>query len=220
MLIPTFSLDRMPFIMWILYSLYHKSDNFNIPIIIDSPLAINLLNCYKEIMPEHQKKEFIKMLEWKNFKYVSDPEESKYWVGHNGSKIICASSGMLTAGRSVRWVQSILPNENDCILFIGYATNNTLAYKIKNYTQQQTINIMGKPYKNKCQIVDLHSFSSHMQRVHLLDYYSSINCSAIYLVHSEEHDRIIFKKDLESECSKNCMTTKIICANQSTKISL
>lgn len=38
-LIPSFSLDRTPYILWILYSLFGKDENFKIPILVDSPLA-------------------------------------------------------------------------------------------------------------------------------------------------------------------------------------
>ena len=44
--------------------------------------------------------------------------------------------------------------------------------------EQKTININGKPYKNKAQIVDLCSFSSHMQRKELINYYKSRYCLA------------------------------------------
>ena len=34
-LIPTFSLDRMPFIIWELYQIFGKDENFKIPILVD-----------------------------------------------------------------------------------------------------------------------------------------------------------------------------------------
>ena len=118
-LIPTFSLDRVPFILWELYQIWGTDKSFNVPILIDSPLANRLLDCYSSILTDDAKEKFDKMMSWKNIKRIVTPDDSKAAITEKGAKIICASSGMLTAGRSVRWVQSILPNENDCILFIG-----------------------------------------------------------------------------------------------------
>ena len=218
-LIPSFSLDRTPYILWILYSLFGKDENFKIPILIDSPLANRLLDCYSSILDGKKKELFDEIMSWNNIKRVIQPEASKAAIADKSAKIILSSSGMLTAGRSVKWTQSILPNENDCILFMGYSGENTLAWKIKHGKDHKTININGKPYKNKAQIYDLKSFSSHMQRNEMLNYYKSINCEKIYLVHSDSN-KIEFKHDLENAIADCLKSTKVVAVNSGTKISL
>lgn len=219
-LIPTFSLDRMPFILWELYQLFGDDTNFDIPILVDSPLANRLLDCYSYILKDEAKRKFDEMMAWKNIVRVISPEDSKAAIADKKTKIICSSSGMLTAGRSVKWVQSIIPNENDCILFVGYAGEDTLAGHIKKGVTQKTININGKICKNKCQLIDLHSYSSHMQHNDLINYYKNINCEKIYLVHGDEQARKELKEDLEKELSNICKTTRVIIVNKGMKISL
>lgn len=219
-LIPSFALDRTPFILWELYQLFGKDESFKVPVLIDSPLANRLLDCYSSILDGESKEKIDEMMSWKNIRRIITPEDSKAAISDKGAKIILASSGMLTAGRSVKWVQSILPNENDCILFVGYAGLDTLAGKIKNGTDQKTININGKPYKNKCNLVDLHSYSSHMQREDLINYYKTINCEKIYLVHGDTKARLELKEDLEKALADCCKSTRVIIANGGTKISL
>ena len=219
-LIPTFSLDRMPFILWELYQLFGKDESFKVPVLIDSPLSNRLLDCYSSILDGEAKEKFDEMMAWKNIRRVIRPEDSKAAISEKGAKIICASSGMLTAGRSVKWVQSILPSENDCILFVGFAGLDTLAGKIKNSKEQKTININGKAYKNKAQLVDLHSYSSHIQREDMINYYKSINCEKIYLCHGDEQARIELKEDLEKAIADCYKSTRVIIVNKGTKISL
>lgn len=219
-LIPTFSLDRMPFIIWELYQIFGKDENFKIPILVDSPLANRLLDCYSSILEGDKKEKFDEMMFWKNIQRIITPEDSKAAIGDSSPKVILASSGMLTAGRSLRWVQNILPKQEDCILFVGYAGGDTLAGKIKNCREQKTININGKPFKNKCQIVDLHSYSSHMQRKDLLNYYKGINTEKIYLVHGDTQARLEFKEDLEKEFEKCLKSTRVVIVNKGTKIKL
>ena len=219
-LIPTFSLDRMPFILWELYQLFGQDENFKVPILVDSPLANRLLDCYSSILDGDAKEKFDEMMSWKNIKRIITPEDSMAAISDKGAKVICASSGMLTAGRSVKWIQSILPNENDCVLFVGFAGEDTLSGKIKNGTTQKTININGKPYKNKCQLVDLHSYSSHAQRQELINYYKGLNCEKIYLCHGDDQARLELKEDLENALAECCKSTRVIIVNKGTKISL
>ena len=219
-LIPTFSLDRMPFILWELYQLFGQDKNFKVPILVDSPLANRLLDCYSSILDGDAKEKFDEMMSWKNIKRIITPEDSMAAISDKGAKVICASSGMLCAGRSVKWIQSILPNENDCVLFVGFAGEDTLSGKIKNGTTQKTININGKPYKNKCQLVDLHSYSSHAQRQELINYYKGLNCEKIYLCHGDDQARLELKEDLENALAECCKSTRVIIANKGTKISL
>lgn len=219
-LIPTFSLDRMPFILWELYQLFGQDDDFSVPILVDSPLANRLLDCYSSILDGEAKENFDKMMSWKNIKRIITPEDSKVAIANKGAKVICVSSGMLCAGRSVKWIQSILPNENDCVLFVGFAGTDTLAGKIKNGVDQKTININGKPYKNKCSLVDLHSYSSHAQRQDLINYYKTLNCEKIVLCHGDEQARLELKDDLEKELSDMCKSTRVVIANKGMKISL
>ena len=219
-LIPTFSLDRMPFIIWELYQLFGKDEAFTTPILIDSPLSNRLLDCYSSILDGEAKERFDEMMSWKNIKRVITPEDSKAAIADKGAKVVCASSGMITAGRSVRWAESILPRENDCILFVGYAGVDTLAGKIKNGTNQKTITINGKAIKNKCTLVDLHSYSSHMQREDLIKYYKSINCEKIYLVHGDTNARLDLKEDLENALTECYKSTRVVVVNKGTRISL
>lgn len=218
--IPCFALDRLPYMLWILYSLFSEDENFRIPVLIDSPLGARLLNVYRENLGSDMYDKFSTMLQWKNIRILNEPLESKAAIASSGSKVVLSSSGMLTAGRSVKWVQSVLPNPNDCILFIGYSATNTLAYKIKNSSDARSITINGKAVANKCQICDLHSFSSHMQHDDLLDYYSSINCEKIYLVHSDQDSKLDFKTELEEKIREKGHTTKVIATNKSTIINL
>lgn len=218
-LIPSFSLDRTPYILWILYSIFGKDENFKVPILVDSPLTNRLLDCYSSILDGKSKEQFDEMMSWKNIHRIIQPEDSKAAIASSGAKVILSSSGMLTAGRSIKWTQNILPHVEDCILFMGYTGEDTLGYKIKHEKDNKTINVNGKPYKNKAQIVDLKSFSSHMQRQDMINYYKTLNCEKIYLVHGDSN-KIEFKHDLEDAISDCLKSTKVVAVNSGTKISL
>lgn len=219
-LIPSFSLSRSQNIITHLYNLFSNDENFNIPILIDSPLTISICNAYMESLEGEDLELFKKVMNWKNIKLIKDYKESQVWQNGKEPCVCIASSGMMTAGRSINWTKSLLPNSGNHILFVGFSTEGSLANKIRNGHKQKTITIENKQYANRCGITELHSFSSHCDRGGLLKYYSEINAEKICLVHSEQKSKIEFSKDLQEEISKKCKTTSVVAVNRSTKILL
>ena len=109
-----------------------------------------------------------------------------------------------------------------CLSVVGLpcvAAEDSLASIIKE-GKQKTITVSGHRVKNKCQVTDLHSFSSHMQRDSLLKTYGATECEKIILVHGEMNGKIEFAKELQNEISKNDNTSKVIIANKGYKLSL
>lgn len=217
-LIPTFALQRTETILFTLWSLFKNDENFKIPIVVDSPLGVNILHCFNYSLTNEDKEIFKQILNWKNLKIINSIEDSKVCVADETPKIVCSSSGMLTQGRSILYLKSILPKENCSIITCGYMAEGTLGYKIKNESGQKNIMIDQKAYPNKAKIFTLKSFSSHMQYTELLKYYTDISnngCEIIWLVHGDEN-KINFKKDLETQIHKIDKTTKVVATNYDT----
>lgn len=222
-LIPTFSLDKMAVVLWYLYKMFGNDDNFKVPIIVDSPLAIRLLKHYSDILEEFNDErieKFKEMMSWENIQLITDHDTSVACIEDKNSKVVLSSGGMLQSGRSISWAQSIIPKSNDCIMFMGYCGKDTLGYHIKHSKQQKTVTINNKILPNRCQIIELLSFSSHMQHTDLVNYYKNIVADKIYLLHGDEQARIELKQDLQEELSKMCKSTKISIVNKSTVINM
>lgn len=218
-LIPVFSNDRCQNMMTYLYDIFNDDAGFDIPILVDSPMSTRICNAYSELLEGENAEKWRKVLAWENFHFVQDSIESREWRDSNQPVVVLASSGMMVKGRSTAWAHSMLPRENDRIVFCGYAAENSLAAIIK-YGKQKTVTISGHRVKNKCQVTDLHSFSSHAQRDTILRYYGSVECEKIILVHGEMGGKIEFAKDLQEEISKNDNTSKVVVANKGYVLSL
>lgn len=219
-LIPCFSLDRTQFMLKVIYDLFGEDENFDIPIVVDSPLAVKMTNVYREVLKDEDKELIEKICNWKNVRFVKDADESKALVADNSPKVIISASGMMTAGRVVHHARNVLPDSNAMILFCGFSAENSLASRIKHGNYQKTVNINRRPVKNKCGIMDLKSFSSHMQYDDLLAYYSQINCQAIYLVHGEQNAKVKFKEVLEEKLRSEGKTTNVVAVNRGTSANL
>jgi metallo-beta-lactamase family protein len=206
-LIPTFSLDRTQFILKFLYDIFGNNEDFKVPIIIDSPLSCAITKIYQEISEDGLIDE---ILSWKNVRLISESDESKASVKDKSPKVVLSSSGFLQAGRAVKYLKEYLPNENDFVLFVGYASPTSLAGRIKNSKDNKTITIEGKPYKNKCSVMCLNSFSSHIQKDEIINYMKQCQSDKIYLVHGDEAAKLELKHSLEEELKNMGRTTRVI----------
>lgn len=217
-LVPCFALQRMETMIYTIWKMFKDDESFNIPIIIDSPLAVKVLDCFAESLENEDKELFNKMMAWKNIQIIRTIEESQECVKDNKPKIVCSSSGMLTQGRSVLYLKKILPKSNCSIITCGYMAEGTIGDKIKNYPGRKTITIDKVSYKNRCNIYSLRTFSSHMQYEELMNYYLNLannGCDTIWLVHGDLN-KIEFKKELEDRIAKINRTTRVIATNLET----
>lgn len=218
-LIPVFALDRLPEILTEIYLLY-KDTEFDIPVVIDTPLGLQHIKSYFNILQGDRLKLLSDAVNWSNVVQIDSYKLSQSYVNSTRPMIILASSGMLTAGRSLSYAAQIVPNQNDCIVFCGYSTEKSIGWKIKHPKEFKMIEIDGKKYRNLCQVVNLCSFSSHMQHDQLLEYYSSIDCQQIALVHGQMESKVKFAQELKNELEKKSKTTKVSVVNKSMKIEL
>ena len=218
-LIPVFSNDRCQNMLTYLYDIFSRDESFDIPVLVDSPMAIRICNVYSELLDGDDAEKWKQVLSWKNVRFISDSMVSKEWRDRGEPVVVLASSGMMVKGRSTGWAHSMLPKSYDRIIFCGFAAENSLASIIKK-GEQKTITISGDKVRNKCQVTDLHSFSSHAQRDSLLEIYGSTQCEKIVLVHGDMDAKISFSKDLQEEISKNNLTSKVVVANKGYKLSI
>lgn len=218
-LIPVFANDRCQNILTYLYDIFGSDETFNVPVLIDSPMATRVCKAYSELLDGDEAAKWQEAISWNNVHFVESAIESRDWRESNQPVVVLASSGMMVRGRSTGWAHSMLPRVYDRIIFCGFAAQDSLAAIIKE-GKQKTITISGHRVKNKCQVTDLHSFSSHMQRDSLLKVYGATECEKIVLIHGEMSGKIEFALDLQEEISKNNNTSKVIVANKGYNLSL
>ena len=223
-LFPSFSLGRSQQLLTLLYKIYGNDEDFNIPIYVDSPLMCTMFNIYSKVLERKEDIElFNKVCNWKNVKFIRDADSSKLAVSENQPCICIASGGFLTGGgRAINWARKVLPRENDILIFTGYGgKKGSVVWRIKHCRENKTISIEGVVCKNKASVLDLHSFSSHIQHNQLLELLSKkIQCDKIFLVHGNMDSKIDFAKELKEELEKNNKTTQVCIVNKGTKANL
>ena len=210
-LIPVFSLQRTEDI---LHELYLLDNTMSYPAVaiptvyLDAPLASKIFNAWDGDI------EYLR--EWGKLKIIGDYTQSQALQLSNEHCVIVSSSGMLSAGRALSHLKTLLPKPDNCVLFCGYSGENTLATQIKHGARE--IKIDGELIANKAQIYCLNTFSSHSNYVQLMEYYKGLNCDKLALVHGSFDDKAKFTEKLQRDFSKEGKATRVVCVNEDSRI--
>ena len=213
-LLPCFSFSRTQELLTTLYDIYGTDENFNIPIIVDSKLSCEICKLYSSLLSDKELELWNLIYNWKNVKFISEKEDSQYWIENQQPKIIISSSGFCTNGRIVKYIKKYLKDENSMIIFSGYTGDNPsyLSYRIKNYRENKFISINKERISNKADCITLSTFSSHANNKDLVKFGSSLNTNKLVLVHGSPESKGKLLEKLKDAISKNNKTYKVISA--------
>jgi metallo-beta-lactamase family protein len=207
-LIAGFAYQRVQELMYELYMLYKDDEYFDIPILIDSPLATNICKIFHDLIPKDDINLWYDIMNWDKFKFISEWEESYAAIKSGTPMIVIACSGFAENGRIRAWLQETVGSEKNTIAFVGYASEDSLAGVLKD-GKKKIVEIDGMAIKNKIKVLNLLSFSSHMQNEQLLEYYSDINCKQAFLIHGNKKSQYEFAQSLQDEYVKKLKSTKV-----------
>ena len=206
--IGAFAMNRAQELMYELYLLYGDDKDFKIPIIVDSPLTNKISEMFDKMIPDKDVQLWKNIMSWDNIYFTRDWEDSESSRRMKEPCIAISASGFMDAGRIRLWLQELLPDKNNRIIFVGYSDEGSLASEIKD-GKKKILSIDGLQIKNNAKSIVLNSFTSHIQHNSMLELYSSFNCQQIYLVHGEKPNQYEFAQLLEDEYHKQNKTTRV-----------
>ncbi|MEM7386919.1 MAG: MBL fold metallo-hydrolase [Verrucomicrobiota bacterium] len=190
-IIPAFAVERTQQLLYVLHDLLERDEIPDVPIFVDSPLAVNATEIFR-LHPECFNKEVYDFLfekrnpfGFENLTLVRSVKKSRELNENRESCIIISASGMCEAGRILHHLKNGIERKDNTVLFVGYCAENTLGWKIREGWDE--IKIFGEPYDVKAKVETLDSFSGHADHSELLDYFDSLTGpkEKIWLVHGE-----------------------------------
>lgn len=192
---PAFSFGRSQTLMATIYEMYKEDEDFHYDVFIDGMLIHDINDDYKKVLEDEDKEFFTEMMNWKNFKFNKTYDGTKAIVADKKAKVIIASSGFLTAGRIVTHLEKFLPSKNAAIMLTGFCGDVGRLLM----SDSKSITIDNKRLLKNAEIIQLKTFSSHIQYAELVSMLKGVNCQKILIHHSSDDGKRSFGNDLREE---------------------
>ena len=185
LIIPSFAVERLQTLMYILWKLYQKNKIPNIPIFMDSPMGTNVLQLFSRFSKWHKLSGADISAMSHHVNILESYKETWETIDDKRSKIIIAGSGMVTGGRVLTYLQQLINNASTTVLMVGFQAEGTRGRQLLDGAHE--IKFFGKYYPVKAEIKHLESLSAHADQAELMHWMSDIiNVPEnVYLVHGE-----------------------------------
>lgn len=207
-IIPAFAVGRTQLVMYYLYQLVKKGKIPNVPIYLDSPMAINVSKLYQDFHQDHQLTAVLDDTEQHPFQhsqlhYYRKQEQSRTLNELKGKAIIISASGMATGGRVLHHLFHHLPNERNGVVFVGYQAEGTRGRRLVN--GEPYVRIYGQEVPVKAKIYSVEGLSAHADQNELMEWAEGFNekPKLSFIIHGEEKSASVLAQKLKDELGWN-----------------
>ncbi len=192
-IIPAFAVGRTQELVYGLHRMIENGDIPEIPVFLDSPLAIKATEIFRE-HPEcydTETRRFIaedrhrSALGFDRLKFTLSVEESKQINFAKPPFVVISASGMAETGRILHHLKNHIEDSRNTVLIVSWQAPHTLGRRLAD--QEKQIRIFGKRYFRRAEVVTINGFSAHAGQEGLLEYAraSQASLKEIFLVHGE-----------------------------------
>ena len=198
LLIPIFAVERTQELILDLVRLRGAGAIPNVPIFLDSPLAIRVTKVFEHHASELEDvSPHLNLLDQPGICPTLTSEESKQIAHVRGGAIVLAASGMCEAGRIRHHLKRWLWNPGATVLLVGYQAQGTLGRLLADGVRQVTI--QGVDIKVQARIRQTDIYSGHADGNELVDWITERMPikRALYLTHGEDEEVLALANELQ-----------------------
>jgi metallo-beta-lactamase family protein len=204
-IIPAFAVERTQEILYLLSDFQRQGKLPDIPVFLDSPLAIKATEIFKKNKKYYDDeataivKNGIDPFTLPNLHYCETTADSMAINDHKGPAIVIAGNGMCTAGRIKHHLKHNLWRPGASLVIVGFQANGSTGRKIVD--GYETVKIFGEDVAVKAKVFTIGGFSAHADQNDLLAWVGHFSESKpkVFVVHgeslvSEEFARLITER--------------------------
>ena len=203
LIIPSFAVERLQALMFLLWKLYDERRIPNIPIFIDSPMGNNVLGVFERFSDWHKitPSQFREMKHRMNI--IQSYKETWKTIDDPRPKVVIAGSGMITGGRVLTYLKQLIDEPSTSILLVGYQAEGTRGRLLLEGGHE--LKLFGKYYPVKASVYHIESLSAHADQNGILNWVSGIKNipEQIFLIHGEATSRQVLDVKLKDTYNWN-----------------
>jgi metallo-beta-lactamase family protein len=203
-IIPAFSVGRTQEIVYSLHRLSIAGELPDIPIFVDSPLAVNVTEIFR-LHPEcydEELRDFISQdrhpdpFGFERLHYVRNVRDSKALNLLEGPAVIISASGMCEAGRIQHHLKHNIEDPRNSVLIVSWQAPHTLGRRLVE--KQPVVRIFGEEFRLRARVETINGYSAHADRDELLDWARPIAATLkqAFVVHGEPEPCEALARDL------------------------
>jgi metallo-beta-lactamase family protein len=185
--IPAFAVDRTQLLMYYLRELLEQKRIPQLPVYVDSPMAISVTDMYARHHGDHDLRPQTSAdpLDLKDVHLTRTVEDSKRINDVVSPCIIISASGMITGGRVLHHLAQRLPDSRSSVLLVGYQAEGTGGQALQNGAK--FLRIFGQQVPVRAEVVDIGQLSAHAGKSELLRWLSGIQAppKQTFMIHGE-----------------------------------
>ncbi len=194
--IPAFAVGRSQEIMLVLEEAIRENRIPELPIHLDGMIweATAIHSTYPEYLRDDLRDKIFHDDEnpflAENFNHIDEGEDERLEVSQADPSIILSTSGMITGGPIMSWLNHLGPDPDNRLIFVGYQAQGTLGRRIRNGWDEIPITDNGqtKTLKLQMDVSGVDGFSGHSDRQGLVDFVKTMNPrpEKVLCVHGDE----------------------------------
>lgn len=176
-----------------------RGDIPDVPVFLDSPMAIDASALYHRFMHEHRLSASECDLMCRAATLVNTRDESKALSAATGPMITASASGMATGGRVVHHLKAFIGDERNLVLLAGFQAPGTRDGALANGAR--TLRIHGEDFPVRAEIRELQSASSHADASEMLAWMSTLTEAPrrTFITHGEPGASDALRQRIERE---------------------
>ncbi|WP_247008075.1 beta-CASP ribonuclease aCPSF1 [Halorientalis litorea] len=197
-LIPAFAVGRSQEIMLVLEEAMRSGDIPEMPVHLDGMIweATAIHTTYPEYLRDDLRDRIFHEDEnpflADQFNHIDGGEEERQEVADGGPAIILSTSGMVTGGPIMSWLEHLGTDPDTSMVFVGYQAQGTLGRRIQNGWDEIPVGNGGRGRGDtltlNCNVETVDGFSGHADRQGLENFVKTMNPrpEKVLCVHGDE----------------------------------
>jgi len=190
-IVPAFAVGRTQELVLLLHQLAEQRLIPDIPLFVDSPLAINVTDVFRK-HPEEYSSDLLGFTEsgkdpfgFHRLRYLREASESKALNDLRMPYVVISASGMCEGGRILHHLRNGIEDPRNLVLITGFQAQNTLGRRLVE--RHPEVNIFGEPMALRAEVAVLNELSAHADQQDLVRWIRPIasELKGVFLVHGE-----------------------------------